>query len=232
MVLYETQLKGTNHQLGTSGFLYRSNKLMYDKATSSMWSTLHGEPVIGPLVGKGIQLKRRSVVTTTWGEWRKRHPDTTVLSLKTGHRRDYGEGVAYNSYFSTDELMFKTPFQDKRLPNKREVVALRTDDLKDPTALDTEFLKKNPVYSLKVGDTPLVILTNKHGESRVYESGERTFSSWDGNRKAKDKHGINWQVTEAGLIHPSSKKVLARHPSHQSFWFGWRAQFPETRLIQ
>src|SRR6266851_4811865 len=54
MILYETSVGGTQHFMGTSGFLYRSNKLMYDRATQSLWSTLEGEPVVGPLLGKGI----------------------------------------------------------------------------------------------------------------------------------------------------------------------------------
>ena len=74
MILYDSSFGGILHELGTSGFLYRSNKLMYDKATASLWSTLTGEPVIGPLVGKGIELKTLPVVTTTWREWKARHP--------------------------------------------------------------------------------------------------------------------------------------------------------------
>jgi len=105
-ILYHTEHAGTVHELGTSGFLYRSNKLMYDRATQSLWSTLRGEPVIGPLVGQGIRLARGSVVTTTWGEWRRRHPHTSVLSIDTGHTRDYAEGAAYRDYFATDALMF------------------------------------------------------------------------------------------------------------------------------
>ena len=31
MILYKTDLDGEHHEVGTSGFLYRSNKLMYDK---------------------------------------------------------------------------------------------------------------------------------------------------------------------------------------------------------
>jgi len=91
---------------------------MYDHGTKSFWSTLHGEPVVGPLVGKGIKLNRRYLVTTTWGEWKKRHPDTTVLSLQTGHRRNYGEGVAYHNYFATDQLMFTVPKIDTRSPSR------------------------------------------------------------------------------------------------------------------
>ena len=229
MVLYETRFDGKNHELGTSGFLYRSNKLMYDKATSSLWNTLHGTPVVGPLVGKKIALKRRSVVTSTWGEWRERHPETTVLSLDTGHRRDYGEGVAYQDYFKTDRVMFSTPGLDKRLPNKREVVALRKSDPATAVAVDTEFLKAHPVYHLKVGDDSVVILTTKTGESRVYQANGHTLKSWDGKMTARDEKGGAWQLTEQGLT--QSKTVLPRYPSHQSFWFGWRAQFPKTRLI-
>lgn len=232
MVLYETRQKGTLHRLGTSGFLYRSNKLMYDKATSSMWSTLHGEPVIGPLVGTGIKLKRRSVVTTTWGEWSKRHPKTTVLSLQTGHRRDYGEGVAYKNYFGSDHLMFHTPFKDKRLPNKREVLALRTDDPASAVAIDTDFLKKNPVYHLKVAGDSVVVLTTAGGESRAYQTKGQTFKSWDQKETVVDGAGQSWILDEKSLKRVGSPKTLARYPSHQSFWFGWMAQFPKTRLIK
>ena len=82
IIPYKTKLNGVNYNLGTSGFLYRSNKLMYDQATQSLWNTIKGEPVLGPLVDKGIKLEHLSVVTTTWGEWKRRHPKTTVLSEK------------------------------------------------------------------------------------------------------------------------------------------------------
>ena len=48
VILYDTVLDGKKYNLGTSGFLLRSNKLMYDKATQSMWNTIKGEPVVGP----------------------------------------------------------------------------------------------------------------------------------------------------------------------------------------
>ena len=85
VIPYKTRLKGVDYNLGTSGFLYRSNKLMYDKATQSLWNTLKGEPVLGPLVDKGIKLEHLSVVTTTWAEWKRRHPNTSVLSLSLIH---------------------------------------------------------------------------------------------------------------------------------------------------
>jgi len=205
---------------------------MYDKKTSSLWNTLHGKPVIGELVGKGIALRRRSVVTTTWGEWKKRHPKTTVLSLQTGHDRDYSEGTAYRDYFSTDQLMFTVPSLDKRLLNKREVVALRNQEGGDPLAIDTQFLKKNPVYGVKHGETAVIILTTAQGESRVYEAGDNTFKKWISSKTIVDDSGNEWLLNESSLSLVGGEKSLARYPSHQSFWFGWKAQFPKTRLIK
>lgn len=46
VISYKTRFEGINHTLGTSGFLYRSNKLMYDAATQSLWNTIMGEPVL------------------------------------------------------------------------------------------------------------------------------------------------------------------------------------------
>jgi len=219
--------------LGTSGFLYRSNKVMYDAGTTSLWSTLHGEPVSGPLVGKGIKLKRQSVVTTTWGKWKTRHPKTTVLSLKTGHSRDYGEGVAYQSYFATDEVMFAVPNVDKRLPNKREIVALRNTEKNSAVAIDTEFLKKTRLYNLNVGKDKVLIVTTPEGESRVYKTNGYSFASWNNWDTLVDKEGVQWELTENEIKSKGTPaKSFPRYPSHQSFWFGWNAQFPKARLIK
>ena len=154
------------YELGTSGFLYRSNKLMYDHKTRSLWSTLAGKPVVGKLVGKGIELEPLYVVTTTWGEWKKLYPQTTTLSLDTGYRRDYGEGVAYHDYFASPNLMFKIAdgLIDKRLPVKEEVFVLRN---KKPVAFTLDYLKKNPTTTY--GDVTLK--TDPSGATRAYRTG-------------------------------------------------------------
>jgi hypothetical protein len=124
VILYETTVGGTHHALGTSGFLYRSHKLNYDQASPSLSSTMEDRPAIGPPSGQNIQLRTRSIVTTRWDEWRRRHPETQVPSLETRYTRDYTAGVAYRSYFDTDDLMSATPFTDKRPANKDEILAL------------------------------------------------------------------------------------------------------------
>ncbi|MEM9187334.1 MAG: DUF3179 domain-containing protein [Planctomycetota bacterium] len=238
MIPYEATVNGVHHELGTSGFLYRSNKLMYDAATESMWSSNLGEPVIGPLVGKGVRLKALPVVTTTWGAWRKLHPETTVLSLDTGYRRNYGEGVAYAGYFATDKLMFDVPElpppadADGPVANKAEVLALRfgaADGAGDPPlAILADFLAKQRAYHGEHAGQAFVVLTDAHGANRVYASGGRRFS-WRGEQVV-DETGAAWGMSEQALIGPAGARLF-RLPAHRAFWFGWQAAFPKTRLI-
>ncbi len=231
VILYDTDNGTLSHDLGTSGFLFRSNKLMYDQQTQSLWNTIKGEPVLGPLAGKGIALDHRSVVTTTWGKWKSLHPNTKVLSLETGHQRDYDEGVAYHAYFATDELMFNTPFQDSRLENKREVLALRfKGQAGKSVAIDTEYLKRNPIYQSKLGSQKYVVVTDETGANRVYDPGSIEFDKLTANGVI-DKTGTTWKISESRLEHPNGS-FAKRLPYHRAFWFGWHATFPNTTLIK
>ena len=231
VIAYNTKYEGVNYELGTSGFLYRSNKVMYDKATQSLWNTIEGKPVIGPLINKGIVLNSHAVVTTTWGEWKTRHPDTKVLSLDTGHNRNYDEGNAYNEYFATDDLMFTVPELDDRLLNKSEVLIVRADGyLSDPLAISANFLKRNKVYQNKIGDTNFVVVTDSSGGNRVFESKDYNFEKVkDG--LLLDDNGNTWTVEEEKLISPEGT-TLNRLPYHRIFWFAWFNTYKNTRLVK
>ena len=232
LIFYETELDGKHHELGTSGFLYRSNKLMYDHETKSLWSTLRGQPVIGPLVGKGIVLKRHHVVTTTWGKWKALHPETKVLTTRTGHQRDYSEGAAYRKYFANDALMFFVPKRDERLLNKEPMLALRFGKGKaeKQMAITIKFLKKNPVYTDELAGVKFVVLTDPTGAARVYEQGDVAFKEWDGKSTVTDADGKTWSVSPDRL--ELDDRELNRLPAHNAFWFGWFAVYPDTRVVQ
>lgn len=232
VILYETEFNGVNHQLGTSGFLFRSNKLMYDKATQSLWNTTWGEPVVGFLADYDIRLKRSYVVTTTWGEWKRRHPDTQVLSINTGFLRNYDEGVAYQDYFARDDLMFNVPELDERLNNKDEVLALVFPESGDQQlAIDANFLAANQVYQDKLGAQPFVVLTDTSGANRVYQADTITFDRYDGDATVVDSAGNDWTLSEDKLT-AQDGQALARLPAHRAFWFGWFANYPDTRLVK
>ncbi len=231
VIVYETHTGGQAHRLGTSGFLYRSNKLMYDADTQSLWNTMEGRPVIGPLADKGISLPTREVVTSTWGEWRRRHPKTTVLSVATGYSRDYAEGAAYREYFATDELMFPVPGEDRRLFNKQEVLVPRFGQPGErPLAISSDFLRQNPIWHGRFGRRDFVVLTDKSGAHRVYGlAGGTRVAKWDGDRTIVDSSGRTWTLSETALT--AKGVTMPRLPAHNAFWFGWRAAHPDTDLV-
>lgn len=72
----------------TSGLLIRSNKVMYDVESGSVFDTFTGEARTGPLAEQGIILPQVGVVTSTWSDWLEEHPDTTVLVEELGFGRD------------------------------------------------------------------------------------------------------------------------------------------------
>ena len=236
VIPYESIVDGRHIRLGTSGLLYRSNKLMFDDGTKSLWNTFEGAPVIGSLVDSGLQLTRRSMVTTTWGEWRARHPETTVLSLETGQQRDYSEGAAYREYFSTDRLMFQVQAQDDRLDNKDEVVVMLFDDpagvARHPVALSVDFLEDHPVFQAEAAGHPFVVVTSPDGANRVYRTSGQRFERRLDDFRVAAADGRVWRITEDELVAVDDAGTrLARLPANRAFWFGWFAQFPQTELF-
>lgn len=237
VIPYESVVSGRHLTFGTSGLLYRSNKLMFDHDTKSLWNTFEGVPVVGPLVGSGLRLMPRSVVTTTWGEWRRRHPGTTVLSLETGHARDYSEGAAYRDYFATDRLMFPVSKVDDRLKNKDEVLVMLIDDpatpgARQPLAISARFLARNRVFHHVFAGRRLVVVTSEEGANRVYDAGDVRFVRPVAVDRITDTVGRNWLVTEDALVRDDGAASRPRVSAQRAFWFGWYAQFPATALVK
>lgn len=112
-------------ELRTSGLLQRSNKLMYDVETESMFHQFLGQALTGPLRAEGVQLDGPSVATTTWGEWRAAHPDTTVLTEDAGTGRTYtGDALAERD--AGADPIFPVGEVDPRLPAKERVLGVVT----------------------------------------------------------------------------------------------------------
>ncbi|MBI4220532.1 MAG: DUF3179 domain-containing protein [Chloroflexi bacterium] len=234
-VLYDGELDGKTWRFGTSGFLYQSNKLMYDPQTNSLWHALTGEPVIGTLARSGLKLTILPITTTTWSEWRAAHPDTRVLSLDTGYRRAYEHHTdpqsAYYEYFNDPAVMFPVFQQDARLRDKDQVLALRLDGGQKAYLL--EALTRNPVLNDTFAGREIVIVTDPSSRAaRPYESGGHRFVPGSSGRELLDERGLGWRVEEQALVESRTGERLARLPSHTAYWFGWRAFYPDTELFR
>ena len=108
--------------LRTSGLLIRSNKVMYDLNSFSIFDTFRGNAVTGPLAERKIQLEQAGVVTTRWADWKKAHPDTTVLveRLALGRNPDFRNGRDANG------PIFPIGDVDPRLPIQEDIVGVVT----------------------------------------------------------------------------------------------------------
>ncbi|MBW4709136.1 DUF3179 domain-containing protein [Roseobacter sp. YSTF-M11] len=218
-ILFETRLAGRSKPLvfGSSGFLYRSNKLMFDRESHSLWNQFTGKPVVGPLAASGIELRQRPVVITTWDNWTTSHPTSKVLSLNTGHRRNYGSGVVYANYFASPDLMFPAQVDQSEHRQKDYVFTIR--QFGAARAWPLAAFKKKPVIHDAIGSTNLLLLGSEETRSvRAYERGEMSFVLSDGALKATD--GSTWIITEDAVIGPDGSR-LPRVAGHIAYWFAW-----------
>ena len=223
---------------GTSGLLYLSNKLMYDRKTQTLWRQFTGEPVVGPLVGSGIRLSTFPVVVTTWNEWVTAHPDSSVLDIETGvypasgYVPESDPSSIYFDYFRSPDTMFPVWRRSSLLDTKDVVLGLRV--VGQPKAYPLDRLPE--VLNDELGGVSLVVVTDlEAGAARAYHRGDRTFaaspSNPDEQRMLVDQEGRRWAVTEEALVSVIDPEMrLDRLTGHMAFWFGWYASFPLTRV--
>ena len=225
-------------EFSSTGMLMRSNKLMYDRNTNTVWNAFTGTPAFGDLATTGLELPLLPVVVTTWGDWLEDHPDTSVLSLETGFRRNYRNGAAYANYFNSSELMFPSFQQDtENLENKEMIFGLNIDNT--PRAYPLEALFNEPVINDTVSDLDVVIISQASPERDFFEPGGAAvraynrdgmlFSIGENDGELVDSEGTIWQITEDALISADGRQ-LERVAGHLAFWFGWYGFYPETEL--
>ncbi len=218
-ILFETQVPGRAGPFvfGSSGFLYRSNKLMFDRQTHSLWNQFTGQPVVGPLVDSGITLAQRPVAITSWQAWKSENPDTRIISVDTGYSRDYGSGVVYRDYFSSPDLMFPARVDESRLKQKDYVFGIRTFGAAKAWPLSA--FDGGKVINDQISDTPLVLIGDRATRTvRAYDSGGVALTR-DGGRLVSGD-GAVWTSSEDALT-AADGRSMPRVAGHIAYWFAW-----------
>ncbi len=222
-ILFETAVEGQAETFvfGSSGFLYRSNKLVFDRQTDSLWNQFTGEPVSGPLRGSGIALTIRPVAITSWADWRGSNPDTRVITLDTGHNRDYGSGVVYHDYFASPDLMFPALVSDERRVTRKDYVyGIRTAG--GAKAWPVDVFAPGTVINDTVGLEDVVLVGDAATRTvRAYRRGGRTFAASADAATLQADDGA-WRIEEEQLLGPDGQR-LARVPGHIAYWFAWNS---------
>jgi hypothetical protein len=242
VVPYRSETRGALLSFRPSGLVYRSHRLMFDEETVSLWSTMEGRPVVGPLLAHDVQLSPYPAVTTTWREWKALHPDTTVLSTETGYPFDYSRDAPFRRSLRTDRLVFEVPEADDRLDRKEPVLALALPAARgaapgerDALAIKASLLEKgeNRVYHTGLSGLDLVVVTSDDAAHRVYTSGGTRFLGPPRDGRIRDVDGGSWRLTEAALVPESGEDTpKMRLAARRVFWFAWHAQFPDTELVK
>lgn len=223
--------------------LYRSNKVMYDRLTDTLWSQLRGEPIIGELVGSGIKLEYFPVALTTWGEWLAEHPDTKVQSRETGYyparsyQREDDRRSIYFAYREDPETMFPIWNRDERLAPKQLVLGVVADGAFKAYSIDA--MNQSRLVNDSVGDVDLVVVASSlSADALAFRSEGNSFTLPDDvpvglPTTLLDEDGAVWHVERDRIWKDEDPtEALPLHPANVSFWFGWYITHPDTLLYR
>ena len=159
-VVFERNLGSQLLSFGNTGSLYESAMVMYDHETESYWYQVNGEALSGVLAGQRLIIFPS--VFTTWGQWQDKWPDTKVLSLNTGYKRNY----LGNPYVGYDEPnsspAFPVSISSDLLPPKERVVGISVNGINK--AYPTKQLQGKTVTD-QIGSTAIEIVGSPTGMS-------------------------------------------------------------------
>lgn len=161
-IAYERIIDGESVEFGTTGKLYNSNLVMYDRKTDTYWTQIDGKAIIGELTGR--ELKEISIDTVSWLEWKEAHPDSEVLSQNTGYSRAYGRDP-YGSYYEDSFLMFPVENSDKSIHPKTVIFGIEVNGVYK--AYKEEDLMRMGTFEDTVGNMRIRITRDDVGIVRI-----------------------------------------------------------------
>lgn len=216
---------------GTSGRLYNSNLVMYDRATRSLWPQLLGIAVEGQRRGERLR-ELPLAVTTTWARWKKKFPRTEVLSQDTGHLRAYGTWP-YGDYDTSSAVFFPVEARDVRFHPKKIVVGVREGDA--AAALAKDELLKREVVNFDVGGAPFVAIADPDlAALRVFRRstprGALRFEPAAGGVEDAESRS-RWSPDGEAVKGPLAGTKLEQVSAFDVQWFAWFAYYPQTAVL-
>ncbi len=248
-VAFERTVAGTIRTFGVSGFLRKSDLIMYDDFNETMWQQITGEGIVGD--DAGTFLTAVPVQTVSWETFVDRFPDGLLLERGDFPEIDY-EAATYQGYDDDDNT---NPFLFHGIPDQRIPVIERVaafDIGTGPAAYAFSFLNDNPVVNDSLGGIPITIFFDDRTESAFLsnrpegganivgastaffrELGDRTLSfRLDADGVIRDEEtGSAWDrfgLATSGELE-GEELVPVIHGDH--FWFAWAAFKPDTALI-
>ena len=225
--VFERYVMGQEVEFGTSGKLYNSNLVMYDRLTGTYWSQALGTAIKGELAGQRLEILPFDVIS--WSDWKELYPDTIVLSTDTGHLRSYGTDP-YGNYYTDSRIIFPVENDDDRMHPKEIILGFEYDGVyKAYKQADVESVG---VINDEVGGNPILLTSSYDGNTRAFE---RTvdgqvlhFEGVEG--QLVDSAGSVWNYEGQATSGSLEGYKLDRLASSPGFWFEWVAFHPNTEV--
>ncbi|MEE8331260.1 MAG: DUF3179 domain-containing protein [Acidimicrobiia bacterium] len=238
---FDRRVDGDVLRFGVSGLLRKSDLVMWDDVTQSLWQQISGEGIVGEHAG--TQLTFLPTATVTWADFKAKHPDGEVLSQNTGLGRNYGSNgyVGYTSQggpfgrFFSDEI-------DPRFPALERVVGVRVGEV--TKAYPFSVLSKANVVNDTLAATPITVWwadtgatdnfdSARPGEGQVIGTGIAflstvgdqvlTFSSAGDGTFVDAETSTTWTLFGEGIEGPLAGSHLETALHQNEFWFAWAA---------
>ncbi len=248
-ICYEPMVNGKPIKIDFYG-LYNGIVALCERETNSVLLQSTGELVTGPL--KGSSLKSTPLLDTTWGAWKKLHPDTLVMAPDGPDSKHYNpkgspEPRGYDK-FPMPVFQPTVSRGDTRLPAFEKILAVSNAGQQGKDSASPVLMRAYPVKALQnakgvvndeLGSVKLAVFFDEATQSaaavnRQIDNQVLTFYS------KKDVFGNNlfydnqthsrWSIEGVGEAGPFAGKSLIRMENHLSQWYGWAASFPSTSI--
>lgn len=244
---YDRRIDDKVVEFGTSGSLWNSALVMYDRQTETLWSHFTGQAIVGELTG--TELETYPVATVPWGVWRDANPDGLVLSRDTGFDRNYGRNP-YPGYDDVNSQPFLFEGEvDGRYTAMTRIVGVDIDG--EALGVPLVTLQEQGVVPATLGDTDVVVVWQSGtassldagdvaggddiGSTGVFVpevDGQQLTLSAEGNGFVDDETGSTWNILGTATSGPLAGSQLEAIPHVDTFWFAWSTFQPDSQIIE
>lgn len=233
-IVFRRELDGRVLHFGNTSALFESDLVMFDRETGSYWQQVGGVGIVGELCGR--RLTPLPSITATWAQWKALHPDTRVLSRRTGFARDYEVDPFRPALpMAINEGRFPFPVSERAMDDR-----LRPGE----TVLGVEVGGRRRAYPLermgtaaandRLGGKPIVVLSAEEGPAGAAfvarAGGRRLTFGVRGDAYVDDRTGSTWTLAGEAIAGPLAGASLRPLPVRTTFWFALVAAFPDVEV--
>ena len=244
-LVFDSRLDGEPLEFGVSGYLRRSDLVMYDRQTESWWQQATGIGLVGTHAGRHLEFLPSSVIA--WSEFRAAHPEADVLDRATGYDRPYGRNpypgwdqVRRIPFLKEAELLFCDG--DEGCIDAKERVAVLTVNAETTVFPFRHVAASGGVVETDVGGVPVVVwwqpdVRSVLGNALIERNdqvgtvvafdrrqGDDVLSFELDDRNLVDPQGgTTWNALGEATTGPRAGERLERLTVDTPYWFGFAA---------